>query len=166
MGKPFRTKPNHPKPKGRALAQPRLRVPYYNDPVYHFVSGQHRLAQQTNDPERVGHFDRLMQQFVNSVVPDELYFQLEAQRREFERARKTERKKNAPGPPSEGAVKGVKSPVNVAELKRRVFNAQTSPANMIHALESMPRPDREKVIRDLTPFLRGKIQSWLNQRKS
>ncbi len=92
---------------------------------------------------------------------NETYFELDAKRRVFERMRKVEKKKQVHQRPVQSVIE--KSMVNVQELKRRIFNPQTSPKNMVKALEALPADERKKVIHDLTSFLRSKIQPYLKQ---
>ena len=168
MGQPFRGKPNKPpggKPNNKQPPQKqghplvRKSVPYFQDPVFHYVSGLCHEAQSRHQEDQIRLFSEYMQQLSEQRMPDALYFQLESQRKEFERMRKAEKKISAKGPrefrPQE------KPTVNVADLKKRIFNTQTSPENMIKALELLPSDERKKTILSLTAFLRSKIPGYL-----
>lgn len=152
-------KPNgagRPEPPRQNLVRPR--GSYWEDPVYKFVSREHRLATQSGKPEEALRFADLMDKLAKGILPDDEYFRLAEQRRVAEAVLKRQRQQQFKGKtfPTEE-----KPTVNVGDLKRRVFNIQTSPENMVKALEAMPKGDREKTIKGLTPFLRSKIAKYL-----
>lgn len=159
--------PRNGKPKKKGLPQQapmskRPVLPYFQDPVYHFVSRQHREASLANNQEVVQKWGDLMHKLSEGSLPDNIYFQLEGERRAEEQRLKQERKKHSQAQGQRRPEEKIeKSGVNVAELKKRVFNPQTSPENMVKALEALPVQERKKVIGNLTAFLRSKIQQYL-----
>jgi hypothetical protein len=59
--------------RGSVVTRPT--VPYWEDPVYHYLSRRHRSAVATGDGSEVVRFDGLMQELVNRTMPDEVYWQ-------------------------------------------------------------------------------------------
>ena len=59
--------------RGSVVTRPA--VPYWEDPVYHYLSRRHRSAVATGDGSEVVRFDGLMQELVNRTMPDEVYWQ-------------------------------------------------------------------------------------------
>ena len=149
-----------PKVPVKPVERVRPKVPYWEDPVYRFVSGMQRRAQTVGHEAEVARYSELMQRLVEKKLPDDAYFTLDAQRRELQRQQKAERKKNQKKPAN---VQEPASNVDVTALKRRVFNPQTSQQNMIKSLEAMPAAERKKTISSLTTFLRSKIKKYLQE---
>ena len=162
---PRRRKGKDRQKKQPETARPAVRpnVPYWEDPVYRFVSGMHRKAQTVGNQADVARMAELMQRLVNKSLPDDTYLKLDAERRAYQQKEKQERKKMQKGK-VERQVTELRPSVNVAELKRRIFNPQTAPQNMIKALEALPADERKKTVQSLTPFLRSKIAKYLQSR--
>ena len=142
----------------------RLNVFYWEDPVYRYVSRLCKQAHSISRPVEAARLAELMQRLVSKSLPDNIYFMLDVERRQAQKQQKQERKKKQR---DGGRLVGKKNSVpavNVAELKKRVFNPQTSQHNMIRALEAMPADERGKTIENLTSFLRSKIVSWLKKK--
>ena len=99
-----------------------------------------------------------MDKLAKGILPDENYFLLADQRRTAEATLKRQKQQQFKG---KQLPQRETSTVNVPELKRRIFNTQTSQENMVKALEAMPKADREKTIKGLTPFLRSKVAKYL-----
>ena len=58
-------------------ARPRPAGPYWEDPVYRYVSRRHRSAAAAGDGPEAARFDTLMQALAGGSMPDEVYWQLE-----------------------------------------------------------------------------------------
>ena len=130
--------------------------PYWEDRVYRYVSRLHRAAVDADETARL---DGFLEQLVNGTMPDETYAELSADAKEDRRKQKQDGKQHQKPPkwrPDED-----ESAVNVADLKKRVYNHQVSRENMIKALEAMPAADREATITGLPPGLRRKLGSYL-----
>ena len=141
----------------QAAAAARSAVPYWEDPVYSYLSRQHRASIDANDHVATAHFDGLIQELCNQTLSDELYEQLDADARADKKKRKLEGKKRR-SPPS---AMDPSPSVNVADLKKRIFNPQVSRENVIKALEALPPSERKATIAGLPPGLRRKLGSYL-----
>jgi len=161
-----RRKKQEKKPKLPEQKKPlRPNVQYWEDPVYRYVSGRYKTAQAAGNHAEVALFAEFMQKIVGKSLPDEVYFRLDTERKAFQQQQKKERKKGREvNALKQRQVTEPRSAINVAELKRRVFNPQTSSQNMIKALEAMPTDERKKTIRSLTSFLKSKIAKYLQSR--
>ncbi|MDP6775870.1 MAG: hypothetical protein QGI83_03800 [Candidatus Latescibacteria bacterium] len=129
--------------------------------MYHYLTRRHRLAVDAGDGPEAARFDGLMQELVDGSMPDESYWELDAEAKADRKERKQERKKRAKPPtrPSRG-TEGPPS-VNVADLKRRIFNPQVSRENVIQALEALPPAERKATIAGLPPGLKRKLGQYL-----
>lgn len=150
--------------KGRRdSAAARPAVSYWEDPVYHYLSRRHRSDVAAGEDPEALHLDGLMQELVNGSMSDELYWQLDAEAKADRKNRQQERKKRRkPSPTGPSAVKGSPS-VNVADLKKRIFNPHVSRENVIKALEALPPAERKATIASLPPGLRRKLGQYLNK---
>ena len=142
-------------------AIPRPVGPYWEDEVYRYVSRQHRDALAASSDAEAGRFEALMQQLAEGSMPDELYWQLDAQARDDRKRRRQERKRRQPHRPPRHSTPERTPPVNVADLKKRIFNRQVSRENVIKALEALPAGERKAVIATLPPGLRRKLGGYL-----
>ncbi|MFH1573592.1 MAG: hypothetical protein ABIG68_06380, partial [Acidobacteriota bacterium] len=79
-----------------------------------------------------------------------------ADRKRQKEARKRQRKR-----PTRVSATEPSAPVNVADLKRRIFNPQVSRENVIKALEALPTEERRATIAGLPPGLRRKLGKYL-----
>lgn len=106
-------------------------------------------------------FDALMQQFANGALPDELYWQLRAEAK-ADRDRKRHERKQQHKPYAAHALPHEQvPPVNVADLKKRIFNPNVSRDNVIKSLEALPPSERKSTIAGLPPGLRRKLGDYL-----
>ena len=135
--------------------------PYWEDEVYRYVSRQHRDALAAGSDAEAGRFEQLMQQLAEGSMPDELYWQLDAQARAERKRQRQERKRRQPHRPPNRSAPERTPPVNVADLKKRIFNRQVSRENVIKALEALPAGERKAVIATLPPGLRRKLGGYL-----
>ena len=139
--------------------------PYWEDPVYRYVSRRHRSALAAGDDAEAERFDALMQQLANAAMPDELYRQLDAEAGEDRKRRKQSRKRRAKPPAKRPPDDGQNPSVNVADLKRRIYNPHVSRENVIKALEALPTAERRSTIAGLPPGLRRKLGDYLKGRQ-
>ena len=143
---------------------PRPDGPYWEDPVYRHVSRQHRAAMSSGCDAEAARLDALMQHLVNASMPDDLYWQLDAEARAERKRQRQQRKRQSKPPPPHEAVAGRATQVNVADLKKRIFNPRVSRDNVIKALESLPPAERKATIASLPPGLRRKLGGYLKGR--
>ena len=143
---------------------PRPDGPYWEDPVYRHVSRRHRAATSAGCDAEAARLDALMQQLVNASMPDDLYWQLDAEARAERKRQRRERKRQSKPPPTHEAVAQRSAGVNVADLKKRIFNPRVSRENVIKALESLPPAERRATIASLPPGLRRKLGGYLKGR--
>jgi hypothetical protein len=134
---------------------------YWEDPVFRFLSRQHRIAQDSRNGTEAVRLGELLQKVMQGTLPDEEYFRIMEDRRIAESALKKQKGKHGQPVISE---KVQKPGVNIGELKRRIFNAQTSAENMIKAMDALPKEERIRTARSLPPFLRSKIAGYLKNR--
>jgi len=133
--------------------------PYWEDPVYRYLSRGHRSATEAGDAPEAARLAGLVEAIVNGAMPDELYAELEAEARADRKRRRQERKGRGRRPPASAAEEA--QPVNVADLKKRIFNPHVSRENVIKALEAMPPAERKATIAGLPPGLRRKLGDYL-----
>jgi len=133
--------------------------PYWEDPVYRHVSRRHRAAAAEGDAPQADRLAALMQQLVDGSVPDEVYERLAAEVRSERRRRKQRKRRQRPAahasPPEPAPA------VNVADLKKRIYNPNVSRENVIKALEALPPGKRKATIAGLPPGLRRKLGAYL-----
>jgi len=135
--------------------------PYWEDEVYRYVSRRHRDALAVGSDAEAGRFEQLMRQLAEGSMPDELYGELDAEARADRKRRRQERKRRQPRRPPSWSAPERTPPVNVGDLKKRIFNRQVSRENVIKALEALPAPERKAVIATLPPGLRRKLGGYL-----
>jgi len=129
--------------------------------VYRYVSRRHRSAAADGDEAEAARFDELMQVLVNASISDELYWQLDAEAKAERKRQKQERKQQQKRPPARAAAADRPASVNVADLKKRIFNPHVSRENVIKALEALPPAERKATIAGLPPGLRRKLGNYL-----
>ena len=139
--------------------------PYWEDAVYCYLSRRHRSAVADGDGAEAERLDGLIQDLVNQSMADELYRELDAEAKAERTRRKQDRKKQGRRPTTRDADAGRTASVNVADLKRRIFNPHVSRENVIKALESLPPAERKATIAGLPPGLRKKLESYLKGRE-
>ena len=139
-------------------AAERPAVPYWEDPVYRYLSRRHRLA--ADGPEAVG-TEGHMQALVDQCMSDELYWRLDAEARADRKTRAEERKRRRKPSPRRTPADDRLPSVNVSELKKRIFNPHVSRENVIKALGALPAAERRATIAGLPPGLRRKLGSYL-----
>ena len=133
--------------------------PYWEDPVYRYISRRHRSAADVGDGPEAARFQGLAEALVNGAMPDELYGELEAEAR-ADRKRRRQEHKGRRKPPRASVAEEAQS-VNVADLKKRIFNPHVSRENVIKALEALPPAERKATIAGLPPGLRRKLGDYL-----
>jgi hypothetical protein len=138
--------------------------PYWEDPVYRYVSRRHRSALDAGDGPQAMRFDGIMQQLVNGSMPDERYWELDAEAKADRKRQEQERKRQRERPRTRAAAVERASSVNVADLKKRIFNPHVSRENVIKALEALPPAERKATIAGLPPGLRRKLGNYLKGR--
>jgi len=142
-------------------------VPYWEDLVYRYVSRRHRAAASAGDDAETERFGVLMQQLADGAMPDDLYWQLDAEARANRKRQRQERKQQRRQPRPVHSPGTEQTPaVNVADLKKRIFNPNVSRENVIKALEALPSAERKATIAGLPPGLRRKLADYLKRRGS
>ena len=137
--------------------------PYWDDPVYRYLSGQRRRSEDAGDAAEAERLGELMQQIVDDSLEDEVYSRLHEEAKDEIKRRKQRRKKGGPRP--RRPLEEDRPPsVNVAELKNRIFNPHVSRENVIKALEVLPAAERRSTIAGLPPGLRRKLADCLKTR--
>ena len=132
--------------------------PYWEDPVFRFLSRQQRSA--GDDAQASARLDAFMQDLVGGAISDEAYWELAAEAKADHRQRKLARKGQQTRPPV-GVVPGdERSSLNTGDLKKRIFNRHVSRENMIKALEALPPRERAETIAGLPPGLKRKLGSY------
>ena len=145
----------------RSSAAARPAVPYWEDPVYHYLSRRHHSALDAGDDLEAVRFGGLMQELVNRSMSDERYWQFDVEAKADRKKRKLERKHHRKQSPTNPSVVEGPPSVNVADLKKRIFNPQVSRENVIKALEALPPTERKATIAGLPPWLRRKLGQYL-----
>ena len=136
-------------------------IPYWEDPVYHYLSRQHRSALDAGDDLESVRFDKLMQELADESMSGEFYWELESEAKADRKKRKEEQKqRRKPWSKRSPVVEGAPS-INVADLKKRIFNPQVSRENVIKALEALPPAERKTTIAGLPPWLRRKLGQYV-----
>ena len=146
---------------GSAAARPG--GPYWEDAVYRYLSRQHRLAVTAGDTAEAARFDGLMRDVANRSMPDALYWQIDAEAKADRKRRRQQRKTRRRPPPTPASVVERAPSVNVAELKKRIFNPRVSRENVIKALQALPAAERRATIAGLPPGLRRKVGDYLKE---
>ena len=139
--------------------------PYWEDPVYHYVSRRHRLAVAKEDGAEAERIDELMQALADGVMPEALYGQLDDEAKSEKKRQKRRRKRRGDLRPIQASRSERAPSVNVADLKKRIFNPQVSRENVIKALEALPPKEKKATIAGLPPGLRRKLEGYLKAKE-
>lgn len=134
-------------------------APYWDDPVYRHLSRLHREAQGAGADADEALLDALMQKLIDGSIDDARYGELASEASAARRREKEERKKQPKPARRRSAVRGPS--INVADLKKRIFNSQVSKENMIKAIEALPPAERRATIAGLPPGLKRKLGLYL-----
>ena len=134
-------------------------VPYWDDPVYRYLSRLHREAVAEGADAEGVRLDALMQKLIAGSIDDERYGELASEASAARKREKEERKKQPKPASARSAEKGPS--INVADLKKRIFNSQVSKENMIKAIEALPPAERRATIEGLPPGLKRKLGMYL-----
>jgi len=143
---------------------------YWDDPVYRYLSGGHRAASDAaamdGDDAEATRLDALMQDLVNGTITPEQYWALDAEARAERKKRHQERKQQGRARKPRAVIDPDEPSVNVADLKKRIFNPHVSRENVIKALEALPPSERKATIAGLPPGLRRRLGEYLkNERR-
>lgn len=133
--------------------------PYWEDPVFRFVSRQRRSA--GDDAAESERLDALVEDLIDGAMSDEVYWELAAEAKADRQKRKQERKQQQTRPPAGVDSAEQQSSRNISDLKKRIFNRHVSRENMIKALEALPPSERAATIAGLPPGLKRKLGSYL-----
>jgi len=146
--------------EGQAMADTPARPtgPYWEDPVFRFVSRQRRSA--GDDAAEADRLDTLLQSLMDGAMGDEVYRELAEEARADRQKRKQNRKQQT-RPPAGVDPAEQRPSRNIGDLKRRIFNRHVSRENMIKALEALPPSERAATIAGLPPGLKRKLGSYL-----
>ena len=145
--------------QARADSPARPTGPYWEDPVFRFVSRQRRSV--GDDAAEADRLDTLLQSLMDGAMGDEVYWELAEEARADRKQRKQDRKQQKSRPPA-GVESAEQRPSrNIHDLKKRIFNRHVSRENMIKALEALPPSERAATIAGLPPGLKRKLGSYL-----
>ncbi len=144
---------------GRASGRPD--GPYWEDPVYRYLSRRHRTAGASSDDSEAARSLGLMEELVNGTMADDAYWDLDAEAKAARKRQREERKQQGKRPPKRALPDEQASAVNVAELRRRIFSPNVSRENAIKALDALPSAERKATIVGLPPGLRRKLGEYL-----
>ena len=139
--------------------------PYWEDPVYRYLSRHHRTAVDNADDTGAAQFLELMEQLVSGSMPDDVYWELDTEAKADRKRQKQIRKQQQKAPRVHTSADEQTPPVNVAELKRRIFSPNVSRENVIKALEALPGTERKATIAGLPPGLRRKLGEYLKSER-
>lgn len=136
--------------------QDRPDVPYWEDPVYRYLS---RLQREDEASEVLA---EQMQSLVDGTMDDGLYAELVAEASAARKQLKQERKAKQKRRPRRAPDGDDTSVQNTAELKKRIFNPRVSKENMIKAIEALPPGERKSTVDGLPPGLKRKLGKYLD----
>ena len=128
---------------------------YWEDPVYRYLS----KLQRDGLADRVPYLDAVMQSLIDGSIVEDRYAELLLEARTTRKQEKADRKsrqKNVPRPKADD-----EAALNVADLKKRIFNPRVSKANMIKAIEALPPRERKETVDGLPPGLKRKLGKYL-----
>jgi hypothetical protein len=131
---------------------------YWEDPVYRHLSRLHKDAETSGADEEVARLDRVMQELIDGSLDEAIYAELTVEARAGRKQAKQERKQRQPSRPR---PEDESTSVNVADLKKRIYNKSVSKENMIKAIEALPPGERRTLIDGLSPGFRRKLGSYL-----
>ena len=98
-------------------------------------------------------------------MPEALYGQLGTEAKSEKKRHKQRQKRRGDLRPIQASRSERASSVNVADLKKRIFNPQVSRENVIKALEALPPKEKKATIAGLPPGLRRKLEGYLKGRE-
>lgn len=126
---------------------------YWDEPVYQYLV---RCRRSANESE-ARRLDDLIAQAVAGRLSGDVYRALQEEARQQRKERKQNRRRKAGrrSPPH------TRTPINTADLKKRIYNPRVSRENMIKALEALPAAERKATIDGLSPGLKRKLGSYL-----
>ena len=101
-----------------------------------------------------------MDDFLSGRMDAVTYKLLEEKAREDRREQKRTRKKKSRSPIRRKEA-DLEFSINVADLKRRIFNPQVSRENVIKALEALPPKEKTETIAGFPPGLRRRLEEYL-----
>ena len=134
--------------------------PYWDDPVFRFISRQRRST--GNDAAECERLDALLQDLTDGAMSDEVYWELAAEANADRTKRKQDRKRQQTRPPAGVDSAEQRSSRSIRDLKKRIFNPHVSRENMIKALEALPPRERAATIASPPPGLKRKLGNYLN----
>ena len=143
-----------------------LSGPYWEDLVYRYISRCRRAAIDAKDKSETSRYGKIMEKFVSGEISEEYYHKLEIEAKAERKRQRQERKKRARPRRKRASTDNLISSVNVAELKKRIFNHNVSRENVIKALEALPSAERRATIEGLPPGLVKKLGTYLHDKKS
>jgi hypothetical protein len=152
-----------PGPNQKPMVQPVNSARYWEHPTFQFLSKRQRLAQAANNVAELERINANLQKFMEGKMSEAELIKIEEMRKDSVKSEKAERRKQQKGFKPR-VVEEVHSQINTAELKKRIFNPQTSPQNMMMAFEKLPADERKRVAKSLTPYLRSKIPKYLESK--
>ncbi|MFA5763990.1 MAG: hypothetical protein WC915_04210 [archaeon] len=133
---------------------------YWEHPIYQHLAKKLRDAQKVNSEAEISRLSLTIQALMSGKLTMVELHELEMQRREQVKSSKAERKKNN----TIHQPKINESTTNLTDLKKRIFNPQTSQANMIKSFDRLPKDSQISVAKSLTPFLRSKMSKNLEKK--
>lgn len=145
--------------QGQAGTPARPTGPYWDDPVFRFISRQRRST--GDDAAECERLDALLQDLMNGAMGDQVYWELAAEAKADRTKRKQDRKRKQIRSPAGVDSTEQRSSRNTRDLKKRIFNPHVSRENMIKALEALPPRDRAATIAGLPPGLKRKLGKYL-----
>jgi len=139
---------------------------YWDHPVYQFVARHHRLAEKTANAAEMARLSELMRQFTEGSIPESVIAELETQRQLAEKQAKADRKNQQVNfrPPQFAKQQELNPQVNIAALKQRIFNQQTSSENRIRAFEALPKQEKAELVKRLPPYIKSLMDKYLKSR--
>ncbi len=137
--------------------------PYWEDPVFRYLSRKHRLVVAEEDGPEADRVSRLLDGFVAGRIEEGIYKALEVEAKE-DRKEQRRRRKGKSRPPLYSKKEDLDSSVNIADLKRRIFNPHVSRENVIKAIEALPPKERKATIASFPPGLRRRLEGYLKGR--
>ena len=132
----------------------------WEDSVYRYVARLHHAAVADEDDPEIERLEKLVQELVDRSMSDDLYLQLDAEAKADRKSLKQDRKQQQRSRPLRAADEQPQS-VNVADLKKRIFNRHVSRENVIKALEALPSAERKATIAELPPGLKRKLGKYI-----
>ncbi|MFA4907401.1 MAG: hypothetical protein WC602_03960 [archaeon] len=150
--------------KKPASAQfPQKPLNYWERPAYKHLAFLKRVAEQAGNAAEIQRVANLMQQAMNGKLPSDLAEKLSSDYKEHRKevsVKESERRREQ----RMEEKKGGKIGVNVSKLTQRIWNPQTSLENVIAAFEALPRQDKERLVQNISPFLKRRLGAYLKKK--